>query len=123
MILIDSSAWIEYFTSDSPHPKVSQGLKELSAVITPTVVLYEVYKKLKKTLSEQHADEAAAQMMKTRIVPLSDSVALAAAEVSLEHSLAMADSIVYATALEFGCKIVTLDNDFRKLPLAQVLSR
>ena len=49
-------------------------------------------------------------------VPLSDSLALAAADVSLEFRLAMADSIVYATALAEDAELVTSDSDLRNLP-------
>jgi predicted nucleic acid-binding protein len=47
---------------------------------------------------------------------LDTSLALEAADVSLEHGLAMADSIVYATARRHGAKVVTGDADFDGLP-------
>jgi predicted nucleic acid-binding protein len=50
------------------------------------------------------------------MVPLSDSLALAAADVSLEFRLAMADSIVYATARAEDAELVTSDADLRNLP-------
>jgi len=46
---------------------------------------------------------------------MSESIALLAADLSLLNSLPMADAIVYATALEEGCKIVTSDTHFREL--------
>jgi predicted nucleic acid-binding protein len=80
-----------------------------------------VYKKLKRDRSEHDALEAVAQMYQTRLVPLSEEIALSAADVSLEYSLQMADAIVYATALEYDCKVVTMDADFAKLPKAIVV--
>ncbi len=59
---------------------------------------------------------AVAQIQKTRVVPLSDSLALAAADVGLEFRLAMADSIVYATARSENAELVTSDRDLRALP-------
>lgn len=43
-------------------------------------------------------------------------LALEAADVSLAHGLAMADSLVYATAPRDGARIVTGDTDFEDLP-------
>jgi len=45
-----------------------------------------------------------------------ESIALEAADVALKHGLAMADSIVYATAQRHGAKLVTADADFDGLP-------
>jgi len=45
-------------------------------------------------------------------VPLSEEIALSAAEVSLKHTLPMADAIVYATAMKEACPVVTSDPHF-----------
>ena len=116
MILVDSSGWIDFFTDGGNAGNYSSYLEELSQVVTPTIVLYEVYKLVKRERTEEEALLAAAQIQKTRIVPLSDSLALAAADVSLEFRLAMADSIVYATALAEDAELVTSDSDLRNLP-------
>ena len=60
-------------------------------------------------------------MRRATIVPLDESLALEAADVSLRHGLAMADSIVYATAERYDAKIVTGDADFEGLPGAIVI--
>ena len=63
-------------------------------MLTPTVALYEVYKWIKRERTEEEALAAVATMQKTRIVPLTDEVALAAADLSLANRLAMADAIM-----------------------------
>jgi toxin FitB len=45
---------------------------------------------------------------------MSEGISLLAADLSLVHSLLMADAVVYATALEADCKVVTSDAHFRK---------
>ncbi len=50
------------------------------------------------------------------MVELSPDLALYAAELSLTHHLAMADAMIYATALSRGATLVTSDEDFEKLP-------
>lgn len=116
MILVDSSGWVDFFTDGSNASEYGSHLEKTATVITPTVVLYEVYKLVKRERTEEEALLAAAQMQKTRVVSLSDSLALAAADVSLEFRLAMADSIVYATARAENAELLTSDADLRGLP-------
>jgi predicted nucleic acid-binding protein len=42
-------------------------------------------------------------------------------DISLVHGLAMANSVVYATARRHGAKLVTTDADFEELPEAVVI--
>lgn len=51
-------------------------------------------------------------MHRAQVVPLDESLAIEAADLSLAHGLAMADAIVYATALRQGATLVTSDADF-----------
>ena len=115
MILVDSSGWIEFFTGGANAGKYGSYLEKASQVVTPTIVLYEVYKIVKRERTEEEALLAVAQIQKTRLVPLSESLALAAADMSLELRLAMADSIVYATARAENAELVTSDKDLRAL--------
>jgi predicted nucleic acid-binding protein len=116
VILVDSSGWIEFFTEGPNARRYGRHLEKASDLVTPSIVLYEVYKLIKRERTEEEALLAAAQIQKTRVVPLSDSLALAAADVSLERRLAMADAIVYATAQAEGAELVTGDRDLRGLP-------
>jgi len=115
-MLIDSSGWLEFFTDGPLASDYASRLKDLRAVVTPTIVLYEVYKVIKRQRGEEEALAAVAQMGKSRLIPLTDTIALTAADVSLTHQLAMADAIVYATALTEGVKLITSDADLAPLP-------
>ena len=98
MKVVDSSGWIE-FATDGPLAKNYQAhLADPSDIVTPSIVVYEVYKRLKRDASEAAADAVIAEMGKTQISPLDDRLALASAEISLSFDLPMADAIVYATA-------------------------
>jgi predicted nucleic acid-binding protein len=55
-------------------------------------------------------------MLKTNVIPLTEALALEAADLSLEHGLAMADAMVYATGRNQGAEIVTTDADLGRLP-------
>lgn len=59
--------------------------------------------------------EALTAMRRAVIVPVDETIALEAADISLELGLAMADSIVYATARRHGATLVTSDTGFEGL--------
>jgi predicted nucleic acid-binding protein len=114
--VVDSSGWIEFLSSGPRAKQYASYVFRPSEIITPTIVLYEVYKRIKRDRGEEAALASAGQLHGTELVPLSDSIALLAADVSLRHGLAMADAIIYATALEQGAQIVTSDADLKDLP-------
>lgn len=116
MIIVDSSGWIEYFADGPRANEYASFLEDLSQVATPAIIVYEVYKKIRREMHEEDALIAVAQLQKTKVVPLDTRIALAAAEVSLDHGLPMADAIVYATALAYRCDIATSDSHFANLP-------
>jgi predicted nucleic acid-binding protein len=115
--LIDSYGWIEYFSDGPLAKKYAPYIEDVNEnnTVTPTVVVYEVYKRLKKEKGEQVALEAYAQMTRSRLVPLDDALALSAADTSLKMGLAMADAIVFTTAKTFSADLVTSDPDLKGL--------
>jgi predicted nucleic acid-binding protein len=115
MILVDSFGWIEYLIDGPLADRYEEYLKDTSKIIIPTIVLYEVYKKIRREKREEEAIIVVAQMKKTKIVPLTDEIALSAAEFSLDYKLPLADSIVYATGIKEGVSIVTSDPHFEGL--------
>lgn len=122
MFLVDSSGWIEFFTDGPLAKEYSKYLKDISKVVTPTIVLYEVYKKIKRERAEEDALSAVSMINKTSVIPLSESIALLAADLSLKYSLPMADAIVYATAMEENCKVITSDAHFKGLDDAVIIT-
>ncbi|MBI1735979.1 MAG: type II toxin-antitoxin system VapC family toxin [Candidatus Rokubacteria bacterium] len=85
-------------------------------MVVSVVEIYEVYKVIRRDLSEERALEAIAAMRRATVVPIDESLALEAADVSLAHGLAMADALVYATARRHAARVVTADADFSGLP-------
>ncbi|MBU0573355.1 MAG: type II toxin-antitoxin system VapC family toxin [Candidatus Margulisiibacteriota bacterium] len=113
--LVDSCGWLEYFTEGKLAEKYYAYLRRFHNIITPTMVVYEVYKKIKKERGEEEALLAAAQIEETEIVPLTHSTALLAADVSLEHKIPMADAMIYATARIHSARLVTSDEHLENL--------
>lgn len=116
LFLVDSSGWVEYF-GEGLHAEVfAPYIEREESLLVPTIVLYEVYKKLLRERGKTLADGFASQAMRRIVVPLDEELALAAAQVSLDHRLAMADAIIYATAQAHQAQLVTGDLHFQGLP-------
>jgi predicted nucleic acid-binding protein len=117
LISIDSSGWIERFTKGPKAPQYKQVIESTppKEILTSVVVLYEVYKKVKKLKSEEEALLAVAALSQTTIVPLDQTLSLEAADFSLENNMHFSDAIVYATARHWKAKLYTSDNDLKPL--------
>jgi len=115
--VIDSYGWIEYFTDGELAKKYATYIEDAneSNTITPAIVIYEAYKRLKRERGEQLALEAYAQLTRTKIIPLDQDTALNAADTSLAMGLAMADAIVYSTAKRHSAELITSDSDLKDL--------
>ena len=119
--VLDSSIWIEYFAERPKADKVEPLMHDPARLIVPAVTIYEVYKRLKAGFDEGIATTAVGRMILSPIVPVDAELAMRAADVSLETKLAMADSLVLATARVHGAELITLDSDFKGLPGVRVL--
>jgi predicted nucleic acid-binding protein len=93
-------------------------------LILPSICLQEVFR---ISLREQGAEKAdhVASFMKSRaaIVPHDVTLALEAAALGHRYRLALADSIVYATAVIFKAKLWTQDKAFEGLPGVEFKSK
>ena len=116
MIIVDSSGWIEIFTRGPRRQEFRRWIEEAEGVLVPSIVVYEVYKVIRRGASEDEADEAVARLREFTPVPLDDNLAVEAAEASLRKGLGMADAVLYATAQARGVTLVTSDSHFQGLP-------
>ena len=73
--LLDSSGWIEFFTGGPLAHRYAAYLSPRYQLITPTIVLYEVYKKIKRERGEETALLFAGRLNATQVVHLSESIA------------------------------------------------
>lgn len=115
MKLVDSSGWIELLSDGPLADAYLEYLADPSQLLVPTIVMFEVYRWMKRVRGEESALLVVAAMEEGKLVPLSSSLALSAADLGLEHRLAMADAVVYATALGHEADLVTSDVDFAQL--------
>jgi predicted nucleic acid-binding protein len=113
--VIDSSIWLEYFAGGPLARKLERLLEPRAELVTPAVVVYEVYRWLRRHRDEDAAAFGVGLLQQTTVVPVDAHLAVLAAELALEHALAMADALVYATAVEYPAPLVTTDADFAEL--------
>lgn len=114
--IVDSSGWLEFFAGGKNATAFEPPLNDVESLLVPAVTIYEVFKVLFREAGEEAALQGVAAMQQGRIIDLTPQRALAAAAVSLRHSLPMADSMIVATAEEHGATIWTQDEDFEGLP-------
>ena len=115
MNVVDSSAWIEYFT-DGPNAGFFAGaIEDVEELLVPALVIYEVFKWISRERGEAQAVKAVAHMQQGEVVDLDAKLAAYAARLSLQTKLPMADSIVHATARIHEAILWTQDDDFEGL--------
>ncbi len=123
MIIVDSCGWLEWFSDGVLAQKYQKYLENKNELLVPTIVLYEVYKILKREVGEEKALLAFGHMKISEVIHFDENLALQAADISLLHNLAMADAIVYAASLENNCRLITSDGDLKSLPQVTFISK
>jgi predicted nucleic acid-binding protein len=113
--VVDSSGWIEYLSGGPNAAFFRKPIEDEEALIVPTLSMFEVYRHLVRHVGRDEALNIVAAMRQGRIVDLDDRLALDAAELSVTTRLALADSIMLATARAHGAVFWTQDADFEGL--------
>jgi len=113
--LIDSTGWLEFLTDGEKAALFEPYFRQANRLLVPTLVIYEVYKRLLTIEGETAAEGFFAFALRSNVVVLNDMIAVKAAELSLNHQLAMADAVIYATARAYDAELVTSDPHFEGL--------
>lgn len=114
--VVDSSAWLEHLQGTPRARLFLPALARMEEVLVPTLVLYEVHRVLAGKGLEEAADAAFAMMSRARVADLSPEIAWQASHCARAHRLAMADAIIYATAIHHEAELWTQDSHFEGLP-------
>jgi toxin FitB len=108
---VDSSAWLEYFADGPNADAFAAAIEDMAELITPTIGIHEVFKRVPQQRSDSDALRAVALMQLGHVVELSPTLALDAARISVDDRLPMADSVMLATARAWGATLWTQDSD------------
>ena len=112
MNLVDSSGWLEYFADGKNADFFAASIEDTEHLVVSTINIYEVFKRILIQRDEHSALQAVAIMEQGQVVDLSSEIAMSAAQISAEHKMPMADSIILATARANGATVWTQDADF-----------
>ena len=115
MNVVDSSGWIEYASDEENADFFERPINDRDNLLVPTVCIYEVFKRVLREFGEERALEVIAQMSLGKVVELDRQIAINAAQISTELKLAMADSIILATARLHNAALWTQDEHFKDL--------
>jgi predicted nucleic acid-binding protein len=114
--VVDSSGWLEYFANGPNANFFAAPIEDTRHLIVPALSVFEVFKRVLQQRDENAALQAAALMQQGQIVPLDAKLALAAAKLSVDLKLPLADSVILATAHAHHATLWTQDADFASVP-------
>ena len=123
MNIVDTSLWIEFFAGTPLDESIVNTLSNNNELYVPTICLYEVKKKF---LNDNDAVKAVAAidiMKKGMVIDIDSEVALLASDISKQHKLPMADSIIYATTVLRDAELYTQDKHFKNLDRVHYFSK
>ena len=116
MNVVDSSAWLEYLADGPNAGFFAPAIEATDELVVPSICLLEVFKRVCQQRGEGDALQAVALMQQGRVVNLDSPLALSAAKLGVDARLALADSVVLATARQADAALWTQDADFQGLP-------
>lgn len=123
MNVVDSSGWLEYFSGESNASFFAPAIKATDTLVVPTICMYEVFKLLLTQRGEEDALQAIGIMSLGILADLTREIAVNAAHVSSELQIAMADSIILATAYAHSAILWTQDADFKGMDGVQYIDK
>jgi toxin FitB len=117
-VVVDSSGWVEYMGNGAKANSFAAYLESPEKLILPSIIVYEVHKKLVREQGLHMAGLFLSQAFgfRDRLVDLTLELSILASRTSLEARLPMADAIIYATAQHHRAQLITLDSHFANLP-------
>ena len=116
MIIVDSCGWLEWFTDGKLADRYKDYLASQEKLLIPAIIIYEVYKVLKRETTEEKALLVVGYMKNASVIPFDDHLAIAAADIALQEKLAMADAIIVAVSRVHNCRIISSDSDLKNQP-------
>lgn len=118
-MLLDTSAWIEYFLATEKGDNVKEILKNEDAFTSVITTGELVNWRLKNNLPyEKYLKEI---KLYSRMIELNEKIAILAGQLNFERkklikNWGMADSIVLSTSIIYDLRIITKDSHFKNLP-------
>ena len=117
MNIVDASGWLEYFSEGENADFFAPVIEDTDNLLVPVICLYEVFKRVIQMRDLQQGQILVSDMLLAgRVIDIDESIALSAARISLDFGLAMADSLIFASARAYSATLWTQDLHFHDIP-------
>jgi predicted nucleic acid-binding protein len=123
MNVVDSSAWLEYFIEGKNADFFAPAIEDTANLVVPVICVYEVFKRILQNQGIGVAEMRVADLYKGKLIDLTVSLALSAAQISADLKLPMADSLILATARAHQATLWTQDEHFKDLPEVKYIEK
>ena len=119
-IIVDTFAWIEYFRGSKEGLIAKKYIDGTTMLFTPAIVIAELSDKYRREEIKEWQTRKRFIKLKSRILPLEDSLADAAGELKqilrkVHKDVGLADAIVVAHSVQIGAFILTGDKHLSHL--------
>ena len=113
IVLLDSSAWLEYFFGSDKGKKVKELVEGATDFVVSKMNIFELYHKISRESGKEDAERFTSFILLTTVLDdlEVDTIKLAAEE-KKKLGLGMADALILATAIKYNATIYTGDYDF-----------
>jgi len=115
MNLVDSCAWLEYFSNGKNADFFAAPLEDVENLLVPSICILEVFKKILQEKDEHSAFQGVALMKQGYVTELNMTLAILSAKLSYDFKIPLADSIILATARQCNAIIWTQDKHFKNM--------
>ena len=125
-MLLDTSAWIEFFQGTERGKKVSEILQH-EENFTSIITLAELVNWCFRNNQKYNIKLFIEGIKKgSTIVDINETIAISAGRLNYERKISvgswgMADSLIFTTAAVYGLTVLTKDNQFRGLPHVEMI--
>ena len=122
--MLDSSAWIEYFSGSESGARI-KNVVEGDTTVTSILSIAEISDKFSR--EKERFDKFLAfiknvsSVVNITILSCSESGRLKAERRKIKKKFSLADAIIYLSAKENSCTLVTLDHDFDNMENVKVI--
>ena len=116
-VLVDSWAWVEFFTGSKIGETVkTYVMDEDQEIIISSINLAEIYRLALDRFDERTAEKRRRAMIsRCYLIPVDEEIAIKGARFRHERDWGLGDALIYATAIGDGAKVLTGDPHFKGL--------
>lgn len=123
MNVVDSSGWLEYFADGANAAFFAPPIEDTHHLLVPVICIYEVFKRIMIQSGSSVAQTSIGDMIAGQVIDIDASLAMSAAQLSVEQKLPMADSLILAVTRAHHAVLWTQDEHFKDVAGVQYIEK